>query len=130
MLLFGHRFIDSPSFYHIQDIQAIHNTPPSSTIFIEFSEENLDIIEHLNFNEINFAIGVKNVTEVIYASVLNASFIIIQKKLSSTIQNIANNYLFDSKILVHIEDEKEIAEIAILGVDGVIFPNAIIKITT
>ena len=130
MLLYGHRFIDSPTFYHIQDIQAIHNTPSSSAIFINFNEENLDIIEHLNSNEIDFAIGVKNVTEVIYASALNASFIIVEKKISSTIQNIANNYLFDSKILVHLEDEKEIEEMALLGVDGVIFPNAIIKITT
>ena len=130
MLLFGHRFIQSPSFYHIQDIEAINNTPPSSTIFINFDEHNLDIIEHLNSNEIDFAVGVKNITEIIYASTLNASYIIIEKSISLDAQNIANNYLFDSKILVSLSDEKEIHNMALLGVDGVIFPNAIIKITT
>ncbi len=130
MLLFGHRFIKSESFYHIQDSEAINNTPPSSMIFVEFSEDNLDIIEYLNLNEIVFALGVKNITEVIYASSLNTSYIVIDKNLAITTQNIANNYLFDSKILVSLDDEKEIEEMAILGVDGVIFPNAIIKITT
>jgi len=130
MLLFGHRFIQSESFYHIQDIEAINNTPPSSTIFVEFSEDNLDVIEYLNLNDINFAVGVKNITEVIYASNLNASFIVIDKHISSETQNIANNYLFDSKILVSLSNEKEIHNMALLGVDGVIFPNAIVKITT
>lgn len=130
MLIFGHRFIDSPTFYHIQSIEAIQNTPPSSTIFLPFDEKNLDIIEHLNTNEINFALEVDNITEVIYASSLGASYIIIKKELAQTIQNIANNYLFDAKILVIVESENEIQEMALLGVDGIVFSNAIIKINS
>ena len=130
MLIFGHRFIDSPTFYHVQSVEAIQNTPPSSTIFLPFDEKNLDIIEHLNTNEISFALEAKDITEVIYASSLDASYIIVKKELASTIQNIANNYLFDAKILVTLENEDEIQEMALLGVDGVIFSNAIIKINS
>ena len=130
MLIYGHRFIKSNSFYHVLDIDSISNTPPSSTIFVEFGENNLDIINHITTNSIPLALEVNNITQIIYASSLGASFIIIPKELAHTAQKLANNYLFDAKILTLLEDEDEIEEFAILGVDGVIFTNAIIKINS
>ncbi len=128
MLLFGHRFIESERFYHVFDIDAIVQTPPSSTIYLEFEEKNLDIIEYLNQNAIKFALKVHNVTELIYASALGASYIHVEQNLAKTAQKIAENYLFDAKILVHIESEDEIEEMALLGIDGVMFAEAIVKI--
>jgi hypothetical protein len=130
MLIFGHRFIESELFYHIQSVEAVPNTPPSSTLFLEFDEKNLDIINHLKLNQINFSIGVANIREVMYASSLGASFIVVHKEFSSKVQNIAENYLFDAKILALIENEEDIEAMATLGVDGVIFSNAIIKINS
>ena len=129
MLLFGHRFITSENFYHIDSIEAIKNTPPSSTLYLKFSEENLDIIEHANANSIAFMLSVQSVTELIYASSLAAKFILVPKKLAKTAQDIAESYLFDAKILTKIEEESEIEEMALLGLDGLLFTNAIIKIT-
>jgi len=130
MIFFGHKFIDSENFYHILDIDAIKNTPPSSTIYVEFSEDNLDIIKHTIQNSIKTAVEVNSVTELIYSNALNASFLIVPKELAKTAQNLAENYLFDAKILVHVEDEEEIEELALLGIDGVIYPNAIVKINS
>ncbi len=130
MLIFGHSFIPSESLYHITDIDSIINTPPSSIIYIEFSQENLDIIEHANSNSIEFALDVKNITELIYASALGAKYVVLSREMAKTAQNIAENYLFDAKILVHISDNDEIEELALLGIDGVIFSNAIIKINS
>jgi len=130
MIFFGHRFIESENFYHIQSIEAIQNTPPSSTLYIEFSETNLDIINHTFLNSMPTAIEVQNITELLYASSFGASYIVVDKILAKTAQNIAENYLFDAKILVIIENEDEIEEMALLGVDGIIFSNAIIKINS
>jgi len=130
MLIFGHKFIPSESLYHIIDIDSITHTPPSSTLYIKFSEENLDIIEHLNVNKIEFALDVNNITELIYASALGAKYILLSREMAKTAQNIAENYLFDAKILAHISDNDEIEELALLGVDGVILSNAIIKINS
>ena len=130
MLIYGHRFIESEIFYHIQSVDAIENTPPSSTVFLSFDEKNLDIINHLRENQVSFALEVKNITEVLYASSLDASYILISKELASTVQNIANSYLFDAKILIMIDKEDELEEMAIVGVDGVIFSDAIIKINS
>jgi hypothetical protein len=127
MIIYGHRFIPSNNFYHVVNIDAISNTPPSSTLFLEFKEENLDIIEHLRVNELPFALQVNSITELVYASALNASFMIVSKELMLDAQNIANEYLFDAKILVKIEDDSEIEELAKLSIDGVIYSNAIIK---
>jgi len=130
MLIFGHRFIPSKSFYHVLDIESITNTPPSSILHIEFNEENLDIITHANLNQIPTSIYVKNIIQIIYAASLEASFIIVDKELAKNANKLANEYLFDAKILVLIESEEEIEELALLGVDGVIFSNAIIKINS
>lgn len=130
MLIFGHRFLESEKFYHITNIDAITHTPPSSIIFLEFSEDNLDIIKHLNSNCVKFALYVNNISEIIYASSLNAKYIITNIDLAKTAQNLAETYMFDSKILVKIEKEEDIEEIAILGIDGVVFSNAIVKISS
>ena len=127
MIIFGHRFISSEPFYHVSDIESINNTPTASTIYIEFDENNLDIIKHTRENNVVFALDAKDITQTIYASSLGASYIIVEKELAKTAQNIANEYLFDAKILVKIKEEIEIEEMALLGVDGVIFVNAIIK---
>ena len=127
MLIFGHRFIPSNSFYHISDIDSIQNTPSSSVIHIEFSEDNLDIIAHAKLNQITLSIYTKNITEIIYAFSLGTSFIVVKKELANEAQQLATEYLFDAKILVLIEDENEIEEFALKGIDGVIFTNAIIK---
>jgi len=129
MLLFGHRFIKSDLFYHIFDIDAIQKTPPSSTLYLEFNEKNLDIIEYLRLNKIDFALGVRTIKELIYAAALDASFIMLSKELAKTAQSIAETYLFDAKLLVHIESEDEIEEMALLGIDGVVFPEAVVKVS-
>jgi len=127
MLLFGHRFIQNEIFYAISEADEIIATPPGSTLFIKFSEENLDLIEYAGLNNMPFVICVDDITELIYASALGAKYIALKKELAKTAQKIAETYLFDAKILVRIDSEDEIEEMAILGIDGVLFSNAIIK---
>ena len=127
MIIIGHRFIPSKNFYHVQDIDAINNTPPSSCITVEFNEQNLDIINHATLNNVELALSVKNVTELIYAANLGATYIIVEKELAQSAQKIANEYLFDAKLLVSIQNEEEIETLALQSVDGAIFSNAIIK---
>jgi len=130
MLIYGHRFIKSQNFYHVQSIEAIKNTPASSILLVDFTENNLDIITHITLNSISLALEVKNITEIIYANSLSSSYILVHKNLAKSAQDLAQNYLFDAKILVIIENEEEIEELAILGLDGVILSNAVIKVNS
>lgn len=129
MLFFGHRFIKSKEFYHIYSIEAILSTPPSSILYIEFDENNLDLISYAMMNNMPFAIYASSAKEIVYASTFQASYIIVDKNIAKLAQEIADNYLFDAKILTLINDEEDIEDMAMLGVDGVIFPEAIVKVT-
>ena len=130
MIFFGHKFLKSEHFYHVETIYSIAKTPSNSTIFLNFDEKNLDIIDHLFINQIKFALHVRSIKELVYAHALGALYVTVEKQLAKNAQKIANDYLFDAKILVHVEDEDEIEELALLGVDGVIFAKAIIKISS
>jgi len=130
LIIIGHRFIPSDNIYHVTNIDAISKTPPSSCIYLEFSEENLEIINHAVSNNVTLALAVNNLKEFIYASSLGASFIIVPKDLANDAQNIANEYLYDAKVLVNIQNEDDIEEFALASLDGVIFSNAIIKISS
>ena len=105
MMLFGHRFIESKKFYHIEAISSVHKTPSNSTIYLPFSENNLDIIQFAQENQISFALHVNNIKELIYAKNLGASYITIEQDLAVDAQKVANDYLFDAKILAFIENE-------------------------
>jgi len=130
MIFFGHRFIPSEHFYHVQNIDAINNTPSNSTIITNFNEDNLDIIKYAVANEVKLALHVESVKDIVYANALGASYLVVGKTMAKTAQNLADNYLFDAKILVTIEDENEIEEFALLGIDGIVCSNAIIKINS
>jgi hypothetical protein len=130
MLFFGHRFIANENFYHILDIDAILKTPPQATLFLKWDENNLDIISYMQENNLSFALEVETLEAVMYASALGACYIFVPKDLVKTAQSVAENYLFDAKILVFIEHEKEIESMALLGIDGVVFANAIVKISS
>ena len=130
MLLFGHRFIPSESFYHVSNTEAVVKTPPGSVVYLPFLEENLDLIEYLQVNSIPFALYAATITEAIYASALKANYIVVDETIAKAVQDVANEYLFDAKILVRIDEDAKIEHFAKEGIDGVIYPEAIIKITS
>lgn len=129
MLILGHHYIESETLYHVSDIESVLKTPPGSTIFLEFGEENLDIIDYLKANTIPFALEVTTIKELLFASAFGAKYIVVDETLCESAQKVAEEYLFDAKILVHIQDEEEMEKYAFLGIDGVVFPTAIVKIT-
>jgi hypothetical protein len=128
MLLFGHRFIENEKLYHINTIEDIAKTPANALLFLAFKEKNLELIKYLQTHSLRFALEVINITELIYAQNLGASLIVVPKTLVKTAQDIAENYLFDAKILVHVKQENEIEDYAKMGVDGVLFQEGIIKV--
>ena len=129
MLLFGHPYIAFEPFYHIDEIAAIDLTPPGSTLFLHFKENNLDIITHMRENNLAFAIEVADLCEAVFAHNLGARYIVVDKALAKSAQNAAENYLFDAKVLCRLDDTRFLEEKIIEGIDGVIFPEAIVKIS-
>ncbi|MEA3521867.1 MAG: hypothetical protein U9R50_02740 [Campylobacterota bacterium] len=128
MLIFGHEYLNSERFYHISTIDSIEHTPSNSLLFLEFDEKNLDIIEYMQKNELDFALEVSTLKEALFSEHLGAKYIICKNNVAKSIQDRAEHYLFDAKILCRIEEDSQIEVLATEGIDGVIYSDAIIKV--
>ncbi len=128
MLIFGHPLLESPTFYHIDNIEALSNTPSNSTICLEYNHTNIDLIHYCDNNNVEFSLSVNSIKELIFAENLNAKYIILNSTLVNSAQKIAEQYLFDAKLLCRVSHEDEIEPLAIQGVDGVLFKEAIVVI--
>ncbi len=124
MILIGDDNISYENIEKIDSIKDISSTKPQATALFDF---DLEILKYTQTNDINSAVIVNNIKEVIYASSLNARYIIVENNLSKVAQKIADNYMFDSKILVIIKDENEIEQSAIDEIDGIIYLDRIEK---
>lgn len=122
MIVIGDKLIPFEEFFKINSTNDIKNTKANSTVLFNYSDE---IAKFCFENEISFAIVVDSIKEAVYSSNLNAKYIITNKELSKELQKIADNYMYDAKILVIIESSDEFEEIAKAQIDGVIFKNLI-----
>ncbi len=127
MIIFGHPYFEHKPFYDVSSIDAILQTPPNSNLYIEMRASLLDVIEHAKLNTLSFALKVNSLKEALFAHNFQARYIICTPILAPQIQKAADTYLFDAKVLVQIQEESEIEEMASLGIDGVIFNQAVIK---
>ena len=118
MILLGDPNIEYETIEKITSIDDIKNTAPSSTVLFDF---NFELLKYTKANEIKSAVITHSITEVIYAHNLGAKYIIPRVNILTQSQKIADNYMFDSKILAVIENSDEIENIALDEIDGAIY---------
>lgn len=117
MLIFGHHLIKTESFALFTD--KIHKNKIN---FIKTYDESL--IKLLQKSGEKWAICVKQKDELFLANALGASFILLDdEKLASFASKVAEFYLFDSKILLLVNELKNLEKAYELGVDGVILKD-------
>jgi hypothetical protein len=118
MIVIGDSNIEYETIEKISQIEDIKKTSPASTLLFDF---NIEILKYTKTNDINSAVIAHSIKEVIYASSLGAKYIIPRVNILLQVQKIADNYMFDSKILAVIEDGEEIEKVALDEIDGVIY---------
>jgi len=124
VIVIGHKLIDYPNFFRIEKVEAVHNSSPKDVLFVEVPSD-YEAWSYLSKHKLAFASVAKSIKEAIFLNALDATYIIVSKNDASRFQKIANEYLFDSKILAIIESEDEIEDVAEFGVDGVIFKGVL-----
>jgi len=124
VIIIGHPLIPFKPIYRASKEEELKKTPPNSTVLINFVNKKL--IEYSIIENIPLALHVKSITEACLANALNAKFIVVEKALSKKVQKLATEYLFDAKIILQINDEKDIEIAALDFIDGVIFKEGII----
>lgn len=118
MILLGDSLIPYEDLCFIDSIWDIENSPPNSTLIYNYDQ---NLLTYCNKHQLNNGIVVKSIKEAIYANALGVKYIICEKKLAKNLQKIADNYMFDGKILAIIEQDKEIEDVAQAEIDGLIY---------
>ena len=83
----------------------------------------MKLLHYCMNNALQYGVIVQNILEVIYAHNLGARYIIVPQEIAKQTQELADNYMFDSKILAIISDAKEIVEVAKQHIDGIIYKD-------
>jgi len=125
MIIIGHPWVASPIFRKVFSIEEIAQLQNGEIVLLEPLPESIEVAHYCQEHGIEFAITVSKVRNALIANALGARYIVCQQEDAMEIQPIAERYLFDTKVLVLIEEEKEIERIARFSIDGVIFPQAI-----
>ncbi len=125
MIIIGHQYIDSPPFFRVKILHTIEQTLANSVIVIENLYEKMDIIEFAKRNNLLFAIEIESLKEALLAQALGSSYVICDLDLAKEVQVLANEYLWDMKVLVAISKESELEVVAKAFIDGVIYKNYI-----
>ncbi len=118
MILIGDPNIEYENIEKIASIEDIKQSTPNGTVLFDF---DFEILKYTKLNDINSAVTVHSIKEAIYASKLSAKYIIPRINILVQVQKIADNYMFDSKILAVIENSDEIEKIAFDEIDGAIY---------
>ncbi len=129
MLLFGHPHVPSEKLYHVSSIEAIAHTPSNACLLFSYDPEVFELIEYAQNNAVEFALDISTLKDAIICENLGAKYLLMQEEIANDVQKAADTYLFDAKVLVHISDEEKIEALVSEGIDGVIFPEAVVKIS-
>ena len=123
MIIIGHKAIKYPNFKYIVNIDDIASSIASDVLLFSVnSDKNYVISQHCNDNELEYAVLLDNINHALIYSQLGAKYLIYNScDVAKSVQKIANEYFFDSKIICVIHDEKALETIAESGIDGVIF---------
>jgi NAD(P)H-dependent flavin oxidoreductase YrpB (nitropropane dioxygenase family) len=125
MIIIGHPWIKSNRFFKVFSVEGIKKSEANDIVLLGPLVDSHELALHCQENDIPFAVVVNTLDDALFANALGAKYIICEEDDALMIQPIAQEYLFDTRILVLIHSEKEISKIARGGVDGVIFSEAI-----
>lgn len=125
MLLIGHPLLQNEKFYYITVLEQIKQSKPNATLFFDF---DVPLSNYAQEQQLTFALHVKNIKELVLANALGASFFIVDKSLAINAQKVADDYLFDGKVMLLGIDENDIEFVALNAIDGIIFKDGIIAL--
>lgn len=125
MLLIGHPLLQNEKFYYITAMEQMAQTKPNATLFFDF---DVPLSNYAQAQQVTFALHVKNIKELVLANALGASFFIVDKSLAINAQKVADDYLFDGKVMLLGMDENDIEFVALNAIDGIIFKDGIIAL--
>ena len=126
MLIFGHPWVQSPRFVRIFSKDEINKTTANDILLLAPLSDSFSLARYCEENSLAFAVTASSIKEALFANALNARYLVVPQEEAPKIQKIAQEYLMDMRILVLVDSEKEMEKFAEEGIDGILFPAAIV----
>ncbi len=120
MIILGDKNIPYDHIEIIKSIDDIKSTLPNSIVLFEY---DIDILKYCYKNNINTMVKINSIVDGLYANSLNSYYILVDETIAYDMQQIAQNYMFDSKIIQLIDNTDQMEKIAKNNIDGVVFKN-------
>ena len=125
MIIIGHPWIKYQRFCKVFSIEDIKKSKANEVMLLEPLVDSHNYAKHCKEQGIAFAIVVNTLEDALFANALGAKYIVCEEDDALMIQPIAQEYLFDTRIIVLVHLDKDISKFARAKIDGVIFPEAI-----
>lgn len=122
MIIIGDSLVPFEEFYRVLNIDEIKDTKANSLLFFGYNEE---LLRYCYKEKLNFFVYVSSIKEGLYASSLNSKYIVCSNSLAKQMQKIADNYMFDTKVLRVIYKSDDLEEVALEEIDGAIYNEAL-----
>ena len=120
MIIVGNKNIPYQNIKVINSIEDVKNTSANDIVYFPY---DIELIKYCKANSVRCAVKISNITEAIFCNALEVFFIISYD--AKALQKIAENYMFDSKVLQIISTDEDIEQIAINEIDGCIYKEVL-----
>ncbi|RXJ60250.1 hypothetical protein [Candidatus Marinarcus aquaticus] len=120
MIILGDEIVPYEALHKVNCVQDVANTPANSTVLFPY---NKALMQYCAQNSVPYAVQINEVKEGIYANALKARYIIASFQTAKQIQLIAENYMYDAKVLCIIDSNNELEKIAKAEIDGVVYSS-------
>lgn len=124
MKIFGYPNLPSPNFKQITAIQDIDSVLPNFIIWWKSEQDkNLELANFCHKHQINYAVYINEIIELLVYANLGVKYLITSRDQAPEFQQVLKEYLLDPILLSVIKTSQEIHQLALQGIDGVIFEN-------
>jgi hypothetical protein len=123
MLIIGDDDIPCDEFYTIDSIEGIGSSKPNSIIYTRYDKK---ILHYCLVQDVSVAVKIENITQALLCNALKAKYLICETlELARSVQKLAVEYIFDSRVILIIEAEAQIENAAAAHIDGIIYEKAL-----
>ncbi len=124
MIIIGHKDIPYLPFFEINSLKDLKLTLPNSMVIFNF---DFSLAKYCQKNGVTYAVKILSVRDLMFANALDCAFAVTEEKFSKIAQKLANEYMFDMKILSMVKNDVDLEQAAMQGIDGVIFAKALVR---
>ena len=107
-------------FTYVKTLEDIKNSPSNNTLIFEYCDSSLELYNFCKINNIAFGVIVSDIKELIFCLNFNVKYVFCDTiKKAKKFQKIVEDYLYDTKIVLFVDDFSNIEEIVSYQIDAI-----------